>query len=294
MLRLHRYLCVVVLVMAAASGCGDATGGPSVPVPSSVTISAQSQTIAVGQTLQLAVVVRDQAGATIQATVTWSSSATSVATVDGTGLLRGIAPGIAVITVSAIAGGVSVTATSAITVRVAPVLTSVIITPTSPGVAVNAMTTLVASPRDQFNDPISATVVWGSSDGGKATVNGNGVVTGVSVGPVTISATATSGSVTVTSGVAVNVVAAFPLAAAVSANSNDTFTPLNVDIALGGMVTWTFVTTHNVIFASGQPGAPADIGNTNEAVVSRQFNTSGTFSYICSLHLFMVGTVVVH
>jgi plastocyanin len=77
---------------------------------------------------------------------------------------------------------------------------------------------------------------------------------------------------------------------AAGANSND-FSPSDVLLKLGGTVTWTFgARPHNVIFGQAS-GAPADIPVTSNTQASRTFNTAGTFSYDCTLHAGMSGTV---
>ena len=82
--------------------------------------------------------------------------------------------------------------------------------------------------------------------------------------------------------------------ATVEAASNGTvFSPATVTIVKGGSVTWTFGTfTHNVTFVSA-PNAPANIPTTRNTSVTRQFPASGTFTYACTLHAGMVGSVVV-
>lgn len=89
-----------------------AKGGPPNKVKS-VTVSPSSATVAVGATQQLTATVNPS---TTGATVTWSSSNSSVATVSATGLVTGVNPGSA--TISASAGGK--TGRSAITVSSPP------------------------------------------------------------------------------------------------------------------------------------------------------------------------------
>ena len=83
------------------------------PVLTSITIGG-GNIVGVGQTLLLSAAAKDQNGNSIGATITWSSSATGVATVNS-GLVAGIAPGVALITaasgnVSSSAASVTVTA----------------------------------------------------------------------------------------------------------------------------------------------------------------------------------------
>lgn len=73
--------------------------------------------------------------------------------------------------------------------------------------------------------------------------------------------------------------------------ANFAFNPASVTIAKGGVVTWANAdtATHTVTFDAGP-----DCGRVAQgAVVSRTFDTSGTFTYHCTIHSTMKGTVVV-
>jgi plastocyanin len=87
------YLVVAACVLA---GCGDSN--PSSPGVLSVVLTAPKQTIAVGEAVQLIAVARDVNGLTVPATITYTSSATSVATVNSSGRVLGVTPGSATIT----------------------------------------------------------------------------------------------------------------------------------------------------------------------------------------------------
>jgi plastocyanin len=76
------------------------------------------------------------------------------------------------------------------------------------------------------------------------------------------------------------------------------FEPLAVHVLRGGSVTWLIgrpgnPTSHNVTFTTA--GAPADIPTTlGGDLVSRLFPAPGSFTYECTLHSGMTGTVHVH
>ncbi len=105
-------LSAVLAVVALAKGCGDGdspTAPPPVPDPprpTTVTVSpATNELTALGTTVQLSAEVRDQnARVMAAATVTWTSSANSVATVNASGLVRAAGNGTATITASAGSG----------------------------------------------------------------------------------------------------------------------------------------------------------------------------------------------
>jgi len=75
-----------------------------------------------------------------------------------------------------------------------------------------------------------------------------------------------------------------PSTANVAVGPNSVFTPASVTIAVGGTVTWTWneAVMHNVTFSTA--GSPANIGNRSSGSDSRQFNSTGTFQYECTIH----------
>jgi alpha-tubulin suppressor-like RCC1 family protein/uncharacterized protein YjdB len=167
----------VVAVLAAA--CGD-KGTPSAPVvPPVVEISVSPTTLdlQVGQTQSIAVSVSNAS----DRGVTWRSSNDGVATVSAAGAVTGVAPGNATITATANADPTK-TAVTAVTVR-APVV--VTIASHAGTVSVGGTLQLTAGVTGTTN----TAVAWSSSNAAVATVSNTGLVTGVSAGTVTITAT---------------------------------------------------------------------------------------------------------
>ena len=80
-----------------------------------------------------------------------------------------------------------------------------------------------------------------------------------------------------------------PSAAAVTVQDNS-FNPNSTRLATGGTVTWTWAGSnpHNVTFTSGS-NSTTQTGGT----FMRTFATEGTFSYQCTIHSGMTGTVEV-
>src|SRR5258705_3668371 len=128
----------------------------------------------------------DQYGAPIATgTVAWSTASTTVATVNGNGLVSAVAPGQT--QVIATAGGK--TAQAAVTVAPTPVAT-VSVAPLTQTIAVGATLQLTPTTRHANNNVLTGRVItWGTSNQTKATVDANGLVTGVAAGTANITAT---------------------------------------------------------------------------------------------------------
>src|SRR5439155_778674 len=107
------------------------------------------------------------------------------ATVNGSGLVTGVAPGSATMT----ATSEGKTSTAGITVATVPV-TSVAISPATASLRVGQTVQLTATPRDSAGTALTGRpVTWASSTPSVATVNGSGLVTGVTPGSATMTAT---------------------------------------------------------------------------------------------------------
>src|SRR4029077_8597250 len=153
-----------------------------------VTVSPATASVVVLGTQQLAAQLKDAGGNVLTGrTIAWSSSNTAVATVDGTGLVTGVAAG-GPVTITATSE--TKTGTSAITVTIAPVAT-VTVSPAKASVVVLGTQQLAAQLKDAGGNVLTGrTIAWSSSNTVVATVDGTGLVTGVAAGgPVTITAT---------------------------------------------------------------------------------------------------------
>jgi uncharacterized protein YjdB len=169
----------------------------NVPV-TGVTVTPSAATVNIGATTQLSATVQPS-NATNQ-NVSWSTSNASVATVNGSGLVTGVAQGTATITVTTQDG--NKTASSAITVSTTDVpVTGVTVSPTTASLNVGATQSLVATvaPANATNKNVS----WSTSNAGVATVNSSGLVTAVAVGNATITVTTQDGNKTATSAITV-------------------------------------------------------------------------------------------
>jgi len=247
---------------------------PTVPV-ASVTVSPASVSVLQGQTVQLTATPRDANGNPLTGRViTWQSSNSAIASVNGSGLVTGVGPG-GPVTMTATSEGQS--GTASVTVTVAPVA-AVTVTPSSGTVAIGQTVQLTATPRDASGNPLTGRVItWQSSNSAIASVNGSGLVSGVAAGgPVTITATSEgqSGTASITvSGVPVASVTVSPASASVPAGQtvqlSATLRDANGNILTGRSVTWasnntSVATVTGTGLVTGKVAGSATITATSE------------------------------
>lgn len=173
-----------LLFLAASCGGGDKSSGSTVGPVSTIALSPTSASIQAGQTQSFFPLVKDASGSSItNAALTWTSSATGVATVDGNGVATGVAPGSTTITAKSSNDITSNSVTLNVTTRV----TTVIISPMSTTVAVGSTRQFTATALDaQGNAVTNVTFSWFCSFSGTATIDNTGLATGVAPGTVTI------------------------------------------------------------------------------------------------------------
>ena len=216
----------------------------------SIVMVTTAPSVAVGQQSQLDADVLDQNGGQITgATITWSSSNPSIATVSSTGMLKGISAGSAVITASS--GGLSATTTASVAIVSTA---SVRISPTSLSLNAGATGTLSAQALDANQNVLTGRVVaWASQNPAIATVSNAGVVTAVNAGSTVLTATIEGKSAT--AAVSVNPAPLAPVASVSVqlANANlsqgqttqatATLKDASGNVLTGRTVTWTSLDT---------------------------------------------------
>ncbi len=229
----------------------------------------------------------------------WSSNATGVATVNGSGLVTAVADGSA--TIQASSAGIN----GVRSMRILRLAATHSIAPPSASIASNAGTQLfTGAAADSASTSLPLT--WTSRNTGlltlsaatgsssTATAVGNGttrVVLGVAAGPVdsaTVTITNQTGPVA-------------PATAAVNIGDfffksvlNNTQNPAIDTVAVGGQVTWTWTVANNhSVQSTGLPSFTSSAIKTSGTVVIT-FNTAGTYTYDCGVHgNLMTGTIIV-
>jgi len=173
-------------VAASAGGAsGIATITVLPPRVASVSVSPSRDTIVLPGTAQLTATPLDDNHHPLgNRTVTWVSNLPNVATVNGSGLVTGVAAGSA--TITATSEGQSA---SAVVVVQPPAAATVTVTPARATLTVGKTTTLTAKAKDAAGRVIEgAPIAWSSATPSAATVSAGGVVTAVGAGSAIITA----------------------------------------------------------------------------------------------------------
>jgi len=205
------------------------TASPAL-VSIAVTPAAQSVLVNATQQFTATATYADSSHADISSTVTWSSSDTTLATVNAAGLATGIAAGN--ITVQATLGSIH----GSTTLTVNPILVS--LTVTAPDLTIDINTTAQFTATGNFSDgsaqDYTQLVSW-SAPGPVASIDNTGLATGLSIGTATV--TANVGSIS--GSASLQVTAPTLLSILVS--------PLNSSVPLG--ISQTFTATG--VFSNG-------------------------------------------
>jgi alpha-tubulin suppressor-like RCC1 family protein len=211
-----------LLTTISEEGCrvtasiGEVSKGLTVIVrtrPASVTLSPTPTSVAAGDYILLTATVRDAAGNVIKFPLTWTSSDPAVATVldygDADGVAGGMVTGVS-------PGNVKITATTNGAAGSASGMANVAVGPARPVASVRLSTpstSLVIQGKIQFSASLfdangrviyNRPVAWQSSNINVATVDTTGLVTGVRLGSVNVSAS--SGGVSSTEAIEVTTV----------------------------------------------------------------------------------------
>ncbi len=216
------YLATTVAALSLACGGGGDTGkgtGPITPVVTTVIVNPNFANLEQGSTQTFTADVRDQQGAIMSGqTVTWSTGSAQIASVDGAGKVTALAAG----TTSVLATSGSKAGTA--TVVVTPLaVASVTIGGSTGSVVAGTTANLSALLKDKNGNTLTGRpVTWKSSNTIVASIDANGIVSALSAGTTTI--TATSETISSTLSLVVTVPAGAVLAT-ISSITPATLTP---------------------------------------------------------------------
>ncbi len=178
------------LAVAATAGCGGSAHDhtivtpPPPPVLATLTVALGHDTLRIGGTTTASVAGADADGGAVTVEhVVWTAG-TMAASVDSTGLVTGLTPGLAAI----VATVGTIQAQALVTVTPVPV-DSIVVVPATVSLLPGTTLPFTARALDSAGRELSGRLVaWSSSDSATATVSAGGLVTGVALGTATISA----------------------------------------------------------------------------------------------------------
>ena len=246
---------VIIATIDGIAGSATVTVSP-VPV-ASVTVTPASVALTIGQKQTLTATLRDVAGNTLTGRgLSWSTSDPAVATVGTDGEVIGVGSGTATIT----ATSEGQTGTATVTVGLVPVA-SVVVAPPSATIDIGVTVQLSATTLDAGGNALTGrAVAWTSSDDAVATVSSGGVVSGISAGTATI--TATSEGQTGTSTITVSLT--------IGGTQTITATPLDANGTplAGRQVTWSSANTNIATVTATGVITATGLGNTTVTATS--------------------------
>lgn len=193
MKRMMMGLTMMLGVLAGGCGGGSTPTTPPPPPPppgplpvAAVQVTLAQSTLTEGQNTQATAVLRDAAGTQLSGrTVTWSTSGGTAATVSNTGRVTAVSAGSTTITASS--EGRSGSATVQVTsVPVATVTLATAQASLTPGGGTQVTAALRGAGGQTL---VGRSVVWQSSNAAVATVDATGLVSALTVGTTTITAT---------------------------------------------------------------------------------------------------------
>jgi uncharacterized protein YjdB len=175
------------------------TVNPLITCPTAISIAPLTQSIQVGAIGTLTPTITGPIGTN---NINWTSGSTNYVTMNGStntsGSANGIAVGSSVITASITCSGVTIKATATVNVAKIPV-TKIVVTPPSASVIVGNTTNLAVTVTP--SNATDTTVTWSTSKSSVAKVSSSGVVSAMSVGTVTITATSNDNGAIVSSSI---------------------------------------------------------------------------------------------
>lgn len=295
----RRFALTALLIGAGALlavSCGGDDNGMTDPDPTvaSVDVSPGEASLAVGETAEFSATAQDESGGTVGTDIGWSSTNSSVATVDDQGVATARAAGSAEIVASA--GSVSDSAEVTVTESSADAASIQSVS----GGGQNGVTgrafdqPLVVEAQDDSGDPVSGvSISWSVTSGDASPASGTTVTGSDGRASVEITAGPSTGSVTVEASAsgADGSPVSFALETTVARFAVGDFyfqdpqgrqnTNAAVDMAVGDTVMWEWVGSaqHNVQSGEGQGGSSGDGVPQGGATLGSPTQTSGTYRF---------------
>ena len=184
-----RWICsaaLALLVIDLACSSSQQAVGPGVGPLHAIIIAPDSAAVNVRETHTFSATAHDEAGAVVTGvTFLWSSSDTTIATIDQNGRATAVDTG--QVRLAASAQGISGFAT--LTVTPVPI-SSIIVLPTTDTIAIGSQIQLSDTVKGANGNALNMPVTWTSSNTNVASVSSTGKVLGGSAGTVTITASA--------------------------------------------------------------------------------------------------------
>jgi hypothetical protein len=198
--RATAVLSVTLLLGVCGCNSSSSSSGGSTPVVTAVAVTPTSPSVSVSGTKQFTATATysDGSGKNVTASAAWSSSDSTIASVQSTGqgspgLATGVAAGTATITASF--GGANGSTTLSVS-GVAPVVTTIALAPTAITISVGGSQqfTAIAGYSDGSTKNVTTSAAWSSTDSTIASIQSTGQTTpgmasGVAPGNVNITAT---------------------------------------------------------------------------------------------------------
>ena len=249
-----------------------ATGTISVTPGRGVVLAPGSASIATGESRTLVATVNIEAG--LSTVVTWRTSASAVATVSSTGVVRGVAFGTATITAVSVA---DTTLKGTAVINVVPIIRAIAVAPATSSLFIGGTQQLTGTVT--ADGALPTTVLWRSSNATVATVNAAGLVTAVALGSITITALSTVD--TTKTATATVTVSARPIAVSIpqrviGLNPGTSLTltaTVSADVGVSTAVTWTSSASSVATITQGGLVSAIAAGSTLITATSQADNT---------------------
>jgi hypothetical protein len=278
-------LCAIGLSSCGASSGSQSSSGSVALKSLSISPGSSTVTLGAGQQFTVTGIYSNGSQKDLTQTASWSVSQPTVATISSPGMAVSKQPGTA--TIIASSGSVSGSATLNVST---PTLVSIAVSPSGPSIpkGETQQFTATATFSDKSTQDLTSTAVWTTSATPVASINNDGLATGLGVGTATI--TATSGSVSATDTLTVTPpvltsIAIAPTNSSVGLGANEqlaatgTFSDSSIQ-DVTSTVTWASVKPAVATIAASGLATTWSIGKTGISANSGSLSASGTISVL--------------